>query len=58
MDPFNETYDSDAGITMEPYYMFVQNPKSGAFEYVMMMPLTPSNKTTWWLFLRPPVDQE
>ena len=23
-----ETYDSDTGITMEPYYMFVQNPKS------------------------------
>ena len=39
-----ETYDTDTGITMEPYYMYVQNPKSGAFEYVMMMPLTPSNK--------------
>ncbi len=39
-----ETYDSDTGITMEPYYMFVQNPKTEKFEYVMMMPLTPSNK--------------
>ena len=39
-----ETFDSDTGITMEPYYMFVQNPKTEAFEYVMMMPLTPSNK--------------
>ena len=39
-----ETYDTDTGITMEPYYMYVQNPNSGAFEYVMMMPLTPSNK--------------
>ena len=39
-----ETYDSDTGITMDPYYMYVQHPISGNFEYVMMMPLTPSNK--------------
>ena len=39
-----ETYDSDTGITMEPYYMYVQHPITEAFEYVMMMPLTPSNK--------------
>ena len=39
-----ETYDSDTGITMEPYYMYVQNPTTQRFEYVMMMPLTPSNK--------------
>ena len=39
-----ETYDSDTGIIVEPYYMFVKNPTTGVHEYVMMMPLTPSNK--------------
>jgi uncharacterized membrane protein (UPF0182 family) len=39
-----ETYDSDTGITMEPYYMVVQNPENQSFEYALIMPLTPSNK--------------
>ena len=39
-----ETYDSDTGITMEPYYMYINNPKTNKTEYVMMIPLTPSNK--------------
>ena len=39
-----ETYDSDTGITMEPYYMYTNNPVTNALEYSIMIPLTPSNK--------------
>ncbi|MEK9727341.1 MAG: UPF0182 family protein [Candidatus Margulisiibacteriota bacterium] len=39
-----ETYDSETGITMEPYYMYVYDQNSQRHEYVMMVPLTPSNK--------------
>ena len=39
-----ETYDSDTGIIVDPYYMFVKNPTTGNHDYVMIMPLTPSNK--------------
>ncbi len=39
-----ETYDSEMGITMDPYYMYIQYPVSKTFEYAIMLPLTPSNK--------------
>jgi uncharacterized membrane protein (UPF0182 family) len=39
-----ETYDSETGITMDPYYMYFNNQVSHRNEYVMMLPLTPSNK--------------
>lgn len=39
-----ETYDSDTGIVMEPYYMYVSHPDTGEMNYSMMIPLTPLNK--------------
>jgi uncharacterized protein len=39
-----ETYDADSGIIMDPYYMYIQNPKSKQLDYSIMVPLTPSNK--------------
>ncbi len=39
-----ETYDSDTGITMEPYYMYIQNEFQTSLEYKIMLPLTPAKK--------------
>ena len=39
-----ETYDSETGIIMEPYYMYIKNPQTNQLEYSLMLPLTPLNK--------------
>lgn len=39
-----ETFDSETGIRMEPYYMYVQNQFQTSLEYKIMLPLTPAKK--------------